>query len=98
LVVRLLRAGVLDLEATEMALREGMHQLGSRVLEKLLEVESQPLDSKTVDCGQGHGARWLSWRPKQLLTVLGPIKIRRSSLLLRGLPAGDSSARPAVGH
>jgi len=78
LVVRLLRAGVLDLEATEMALREGMHQLGSRVLEKLLEVEPQPMDSKTVDCGQGHGARWLSGRPKQLLTVLGPIEIRRS--------------------
>lgn len=78
MVVRLLRAGVLDLEATEMALREGMHQLGSRVLEKLLEVEPQPMDSKTVDCGQGHGARWLSRRPKQLLTVLGPIEIRRS--------------------
>ena len=61
--MRLLRAGVLDLEATEMALREGMHQLGSRVLEKLLEVDDpQALDSKTVDCGQGHGARWLSWR------------------------------------
>jgi len=78
LVVRLLRAGALDLEATEMALREGMHQLGSRILEKLLAVDSQPLDSKTADCGQGHAARWLSRRPKQLLTVLGPIQIRRS--------------------
>lgn len=78
MVVRLLRGGALDLEATEMALREGMHQLGSRVLEKLLEVDQQQLDSKTVDCGRGHGARWLSWRPKQLLTVLGPIQIRRS--------------------
>jgi len=78
LVVRLLRAGALDLEATEMALREGMHQLGSRILEKLLELDPQPLDAKTVDCGQGHAARWLSWRRKQLLTVLGPIQIRRS--------------------
>lgn len=78
MVVRLLRAGALDLEATEMALREGMHQLGSRILEKLLEVDPQPLDSKTVDCGQGHAAHWLSWRPKQLLTVLGSIQIRRS--------------------
>jgi hypothetical protein len=48
--VRLLRAGALDLEATEMALREGMHQLGSRVLEKLLEADQPQLDSKTVDC------------------------------------------------
>jgi hypothetical protein len=78
LVVRLLRAGALDLEATEMALREGMHPLGSRILEKLLELDPQPLDAKTVDCGQGHAARWLSWRRKQLLTVLGPIQIRRS--------------------
>jgi hypothetical protein len=76
--VRLLRAGALDLEATEMALREGMHQLGSRVLEKLLEADQPQLDSKTVDCEQGHQARWLGWRPKQLLTVLGPIQIRRS--------------------
>jgi len=76
--VRLLRAGALDLEATEMALREGMHQLGSRVLEKLLEASQPQLDSKTVDCEQGHQARWLGWRPKQLLTVLGPIQIRRS--------------------
>jgi len=37
--MRLLRAGALDLEATEMALREGMHQVGSRILEKLLEVD-----------------------------------------------------------
>ena len=78
MVVRLLRAGALDLEATEMALREGMHQLGSRVLEKLLEADQPQLDSKTVDCEQGHQARWLGWRPKQLLTVLGPIQIRRS--------------------
>ena len=77
-MVRLLRSGALDLEATEVALREGMHQLGSRILEKLLEVEGPQLDSKSVDCGRGHVARWLGWRPKQLLTVLGPIQIRRS--------------------
>jgi len=76
--MRLLRAGALDLEATEMALREGMHQVGSRILQKLLEVDQQKLDSQTVDCGQGHRARWLGWRPKQLMTVLGPIQIRRS--------------------
>jgi hypothetical protein len=78
LVVRLMQAGALDLEATEMALRAGMHQLGSRVLETLLEVDAQPLDSESVDCGQGHAAVWLGWRAKQLLTVLGPIQIRRS--------------------
>lgn len=77
-MIRLLRAGAVDLEATEMALREGMHQMGSRILEKLLEVDQQKLDSPTVDCGQGHQARWLGWRPKQLMTVLGPIRIRRS--------------------
>ena len=76
--MRLLGAGAVDLEATEMALREGMHQMGSRILEKLLEVDQQKLDSPTVDCGQGHQARWLGWRPKQLMTVLGPIRIRRS--------------------
>lgn len=61
-----------------MALRAGMHQIGRRVLEKLLEVEPPQLDAKSVDCGQGHAAAWLAWRPKQLLTVLGPIQIRRS--------------------
>jgi hypothetical protein len=76
--MRLLRAGGLDLEATEMALREGMHQVGSRILEKLLEGDQQKLDFQTVDCGQGHQARWLGWRRKQLVTVLGPIQIRRS--------------------
>lgn len=37
--MRLLRAGALDLQATEMALREGMHRVGSWILEKLLELE-----------------------------------------------------------
>lgn len=63
-----------------MALREGMHRLGSRVLEKVLEMEreGEALDAKSLDCGQGHAAGWRAWRPKRLLTVLGPIQIRRS--------------------
>src|SRR5262245_42732219 len=76
-----------------MALREGMHQLGSRILEKLLEVEGQQLDCKSVDCGRGHRARWVGWRPKQLLTVLGPIRIRRSyyycEVCQKGVPWRD---------
>ena len=76
--MRLLRAGALDLEATEMALREGMHQVGEPDFGEAAGGGPSRLESKTVDCGQGHGARWLGWRPKQLLTVLGPIEIRRS--------------------
>ncbi|MGH9625723.1 MAG: ISKra4 family transposase [Bryobacteraceae bacterium] len=69
------KSGTFDLEAIEMATRAAAHQLGAKLLEKLL---SAPTGCEpAVPCGCGQQARFHEMRPKQLLTVLGPITIQR---------------------
>lgn len=68
----------LDLEATEMALRSSMHQIGGRLLERLLNAESNGHVGARRDCGHGHQAVFVDYRNKQLLTVLSSIELRRA--------------------
>jgi Uncharacterised protein family (UPF0236) len=70
------KSGGFDLEAIEMAIRAATHQLGAKLLEKLL---SAPREFKqTVPCDCGQQAQFQQMRPKQLLTVLGPITVQRA--------------------
>jgi hypothetical protein len=69
------KSGQFDLEAVEMATRAATHQLGAKVLERLL---SGPAGLEpTVVCECGRLARFHQLRTKQVLTVLGPITIER---------------------
>jgi hypothetical protein len=82
------KSGHFDLEAIEMATRAATHQLGAKMLEKLL---SAPLEFEPAvprDCGQQ--ARFHEMRPKQLLTVLGPISIERPYYLCPHCHQGQS--------
>jgi hypothetical protein len=59
----------------EMATRAATHQLGAKMLEKLLSGRTEFEQALPCSCGQQ--ARFHEMRPKQLLTVLGPITIQR---------------------
>jgi len=72
------RLGHLDLEASEMALRTALHQLGGRVLEQLLNADGGDYRGPHLPCGQGHQAQFVDYREKEVLTVLAPVKVRRA--------------------
>ena len=82
------RSGSFDLEAIEMATRAATHQLGAKLLEKLLSAPSEC--EPTVPCGCGQQARLHEMRPKQLLTVLGPITLKRPYYLCSQCHQGQS--------
>jgi hypothetical protein len=69
------RSGRFDLEAIEMATRAAAHQLGATVLQRLLSTPAT--FDRVVACACGGQALFQQMRPKQLLTALGPITIKR---------------------
>ncbi len=68
----------MDLEATEVAIRAAMHQVGAGLLEQLLNADGGGSGGPRVACGQGHQAAFVGYRRKAVLTVLGPVQIRRA--------------------
>ena len=78
LLGRLLRpAGSLDLEASELAIRAAMHEVGGVLLAKLLN--SDPGASRTaVKCRAGHVATFVDYRSKEITTVVGQVEFRRA--------------------
>jgi hypothetical protein len=72
------RRGQVDLEATEMALRSAVHQMGGRVLERLLNTDGGGYRGARIPCGQGHLAEFIDYRPKEVLTVLAPVTVQRA--------------------
>ena len=80
LLGRLLRPGQigLDLEASEMAVRHAMHQIGGVLLEKVINADGGGYGGQEADCEQGHRATFVDYRDKDVLTVLGQVKIERA--------------------
>ncbi len=72
------RGGSWDLEAFEMGLRAAVHRLGAEVVERMLEAEGGGYRGVEVECGCGAGARFIGYRAKALMTVLGSIRLRRA--------------------
>jgi hypothetical protein len=72
------RLGYLDLEASEMALRAAMHQMGGALLEKLLNSDAGGYRGAHLDCGHGHSAEFTGYRGKQIVTVLSSIEVQRA--------------------
>ena len=75
---QVLEEGEADLEAWEMSLRERMHRVGAVVLEQLLNTEGGGYEGSRRCCPNGHGAVFVEYRPKQVLTVLGPVEVERA--------------------
>jgi hypothetical protein len=68
----------IDLEASEMAIRESMHQVGAVMLGKILNAEGRGYRGTQIDCGYGHAAEFVEYRWKQVQTVLGPVAVERA--------------------
>lgn len=66
----------LDLEATENGLRAMGQRVGCGLLEKLLNA-GRRIARTDVVCGKGHRARFKGSRTKQLVTVVGALKLER---------------------
>ena len=58
-------------------IRAGMLKLGGSVLGKLLAADPGYRGLR-VECGQGHGAEFVSYRDKAFDTVLGPVTVSRA--------------------
>ena len=70
-------AGGEGIEAAELAIRAGLTSLGRGVLEDLLTADAGYRGSRT-GCGTGHQAEFVSYRPRTVDTVLGPVTISRA--------------------
>ena len=69
------KTGQVDLEAIEMLVRGSLHRAGAEILSRLL---SQPCgETSQTPCACGQAAQYHDTRPKQLLTVLGPLEFQR---------------------
>jgi hypothetical protein len=66
-----------DMRTIEVAVRAAMTQLGCSLLERLLSIQDGH-DGQRVDCGQGHRAEFVSYRDKNIDTVLGRVRVRRA--------------------
>jgi len=70
--------GHIDLEVTETYIRDSMHQIGSIMLEKLLNSDNGGFQGKTIPCKKGHKFKFKELRDKELLTVLGSVTVERA--------------------
>jgi len=66
-----------DLEALEMAVRDSVHQMGCRLLEKVLDVDQGGYCGPSVEV-RAQGARFLGYRDKEVVTVVGRVKVQRA--------------------
>jgi len=62
---RVLRQAKPDLEALEMAIRDSMHQMGSRLLEKVINADQGGYGGPRLECGPGPEARFLGYRERR---------------------------------
>jgi hypothetical protein len=67
-----------DLESLEIHIRSSMHQIGSVILEKLLNSDGGDYRGRTQPCEQGHLFEFKEYRDKEVLTLLGSVTIRRA--------------------
>jgi len=72
------KLGHFDLESLEIHIRSSMHHVGSIVLEKLLNSDSGEYRGRTLPCKKGHEFEFKEYRNKELLTVLGPVEVKRA--------------------
>lgn len=77
-----------DLEALEMATRAAMHRAGAAVLGELLS--GTEVVEGEIPCECGGQTRFHQMRPKQILTALGRIQIRRPYYLCDRCHQGQS--------
>lgn len=67
-----------DLESVEMLTRTVMHKVGSVVLEKIINLNGGGSREQIQECERGHNAVFVEVREKELMTVLGKVRVKRN--------------------
>jgi hypothetical protein len=67
-----------DLEAYEMSIRSRMHAIGGRMLEALINSDGGDYRGRRIKAEAGQSYEFMEYREKKLLTVLGPIRLKRA--------------------
>ena len=70
--------GSFDLEAFEMSIRSGMHRVGGKLLEALINADGGGHRGAAIPCQKGHTAAFVDYREKNVLTVLGEVTVKRA--------------------
>lgn len=70
--------GQRDLGAAEFEVRAAMHQVGSVLLEQLLNADRGGHSGPRIVCQRGHHAEFVDYRHKQVQTILGAVQLRRA--------------------
>jgi hypothetical protein len=66
------------LESLEIHIRSAMHEVGSTLLEKLLNSDGGDYRGRTLPCEEGHVFEFKEYRDKEILTVLGAVTVQRA--------------------
>jgi hypothetical protein len=61
-----------------MNIRAAMHDIGSKMLEGLVNADGGDYRGRTIPCDKGHQYEFIGYRDKKLLTVLGSITVKRA--------------------
>jgi hypothetical protein len=61
-----------------MAIRDSVHQIGCRWLEKVLNGDRGGYGGPKIEGKPGQEACFLGYREKEVVTVVGPVKVRRA--------------------
>lgn len=72
------KRGQMDFEATEMAIRHSMHEVGGVLLQRLLAADSGGYLGARIPCGLGYEASFLDYRTKKVTTALSSVTIQRA--------------------
>lgn len=78
------REGHIDLESVEHCIRSSMHNVGSVILEKLLNADGGDYRGRSITGDNGQVYEFMEYRDKDLLTVLGRVKVARAYYYDRG--------------
>ena len=66
------------MESLEIHLRSAMHGVGSKMLEELLNSDGGDYRGRNLPCKEGHVFEFKEYRAKEILTVLGKVRIQRA--------------------
>jgi hypothetical protein len=71
-------SGHFDLEAFELFIRSEMHRIGARMLETMINDDHGGYQGRTISGEQGQCYEFMGYRTKEVLTVLGPVSVKRA--------------------
>jgi len=86
------KAGRLDLEAIEMAVRSAMHQAGAAALTELLQFPVPAADQRRLPCSCGQQAHYRELRSTPVLTAVGKVEVSRPYYMCSHCHAGQFPA------